>query len=306
MADTDEDLMIDIEDDKPVVEPDEVVVEGADAAPVEVTKTDEAPPKPVDPEEGIRKLRADLDNERAARAAAEQRANQAEHGIAQAQNQVQDTNLNLVNNAIERVKQNVDVLKSNYAAAAAAGDYSAMADIQADMSANMVDLKQLEAGKIQLENAPKQQPARQQAPDPVEAMASNLTARSAAWVRAHPEFAKNPRLTQRMLAAHNLAVTDDLVPDSDAYFERVESILGLREQPLPGEEPLSAAAEPTQRRSAPPAAPVTRGNGSGNGSKPTRITLSPAQREAAEASGLSYQEYARELLRIQREQGKLN
>ena len=70
------------------------------------------------------------------------------------------------------------------------------------------------------------------------------------------------------------------------------------------EDPMAQSASVTQRRSAPPAAPVSRG-GNGTGSNPNRVTLSAAEREMAQMMGMTNQEYAQNKLSLQKE-GKLN
>ena len=72
-----------------------------------------------------------------------------------------------------------------------------------EMAANEAKALQLENGKQSLKETPRSAP---RPLDPVEAFATQLSPRSAAWVRAHPEYATNPKLTQKMIAAHNMAL----------------------------------------------------------------------------------------------------
>jgi len=285
--------------------------EKKDAAPeIQVVKAEEEPKKEksreIEPEEGLESLRAQLEKERATRIEMERRAREFAQTAYQAKNEAQDSNLHLVNNAIESVKQNTEVLKSNYAQAMSAGDYDRAAEFQQAMSANAAKLLQLEQGKQALENMPKQQaPANFGVSDPVEALASQLTPRSAAWIRANPQFATDPRQYQKMLAAHNLAVADGIPPDTDEYFESVESTLRMRrQQPVQDvSDPMSDAAKPVSRRTPPPVAPVSR---SGTpGSRPNVVRLTAAEREMAQMMGMTDSEYAKNKLALQKE-GKLN
>jgi len=276
---------------------------------IEVLKAEDAPAKPaakvMEPEEGLETLKAQLEQEKAERIAQTNRANKAEETAHKAKNEVQDSNLTLVTNAIETVKQSNEVLKANYSAAMSAGDYDRASEVQLAMSTNAAKLLQLEQGKQALENAPKAEKPRQIAADPVEALASQLTPRSAAWVRAHPQCATNNRLYSKMLAAHNLAISDDIAPDTDAYFEKIENIMGFnKREEIQNDDPMAGAAVVTQRRSAPPAAPVSR-SGNGTGSKPNVVRLTSAEREIAQMNGMSDVEYAKAKLALQRE-GKLN
>jgi hypothetical protein len=163
---------------------------------------------------------------------------------------------------------------------------------------------ELERGRVAMENAPPQaapQAAQQQqrANDPVEALASQLSSKSADWVRKNPQCVTDPRLYQKMVAAHNLAVADGYSPDSDDYFGFIEDTLKInqrRQAPARVEtetdDPLSSASAPAQRRSAPPAAPVTRA-GTANGQRPDVVRLSRAEAETARDLGMTEQEYAR-------------
>lgn len=256
-------------------------------------------------EDTLDALKKQLDEERRGRQEAMRRANEAEQSAYAAQGEVQDTSLHLVSNAIDTVRQNNNILKSNYREAMATQDFDAAADIQAEMSANAARLLQLEQGKQALENQPRQPAPKPYQADPVEALASQLSPRSAEWVRRNPQYATDPRLYQKMIAAHNLAMADDIPADSDDYFDAIEDTLRMRRQDNSRDyDAMADAAKPTQRRSAPPAAPVSR-SGGGGGSKPDRVTLSAAEREMASMMGMTIDEYGRNKLILQKE-GKLN
>mgnify|MGYP007049610601 CR=1 FL=1 len=250
-------------------------------------------------------LKQQLEEERRGRQEAMRRASEAEQTAYAAQGEVQDTSLHLVSNAIDTVRQNNNILKANYREAMSSGDYDTAADIQAEMSANAAKLLQLEQGKQALETQPRQPAPKPYEADPVEALASQLSPRSADWVRRNPQYATDPRLYQKMIAAHNLAMADDIPADSDDYFEAIEDTLRMRRQDNSRDyDAMADAAKPTQRRSAPPAAPVSR-SGGGGGSKPNRVTLSAAEREMASMMGMTPEEYGRNKLTLQKE-GKLN
>ena len=305
MADETADIELDIEPDTGTVvakPEDEIIVEKADE-----TSKDEPKEPVVTVDEGLTRLKEQLENEQRARQDAEKRAAEAAQKAHQSQAEAQDSNLHLVINAISTVRQSNEILKSNLSAAYAASDFDTVSEIQMQMSENAAKLSQLEQGKQALESAPKQQAPQAYAGDPVEVMASQLSPRSADWIRRHPDYARDQRLTQRMLAAHNLAITDGFAADSDDYFDAIETTLRLRTAaPVQQEAPTSSAAEPTQRRSAPAAAPVSRStSGTGTSTKGNRVTLTSAEREMAEMMGQTYEEYGRNKLALQRE-GKLH
>jgi hypothetical protein len=299
-----------------IKEPEQIEIELEDlekkpeAAEIEVVKAEEEPEKVetkvLEPEDGLEKLKADLERERSGRLEAERRAKEAAQDAYKAKNEVQDSNLHLVTNAIETVKQNADVLKSNYREAMAMGDFDRAAEVQHAMATNAAKLLQLEQGKQAMESQPKQAAPEQYRPsDPVEALASQLSPRSADWVRRNPQCVTDPRLYQKMVAAHNLAVADGYAPDTDDYFEQIESTMKINRREAPvQDDAMAEAAKPVQRRSSPPAAPVTR-SGNGTGSNPNRVRLSSQEREMAQMMGMTDQEYAKNKLQLQKE-GKLN
>jgi hypothetical protein len=281
---------------------------GEDPKPAEdiiVEKSEEKPAEADPVDNTLETLKEQLENERRARQEAQRRASEAEYSAYEAQGEVQDTSLHLVSNAIDTVIQNNNILKANYRDAMAMGDFDTAADIQSEMSSNAAKLLQLEQGKQALENQPRQPAPTPYVADPVEALASQLSPRSADWVRRNPQYATDPRLYQKMLAAHNLAMADDIPADSDDYFDAIEDTLRIRRQDNSGDyDAMADAAKPTQRRSAPPAAPVSR-SGGGGGSKPNRVTLTAAEREMASMMGMTPEEYGRNKLTLQKE-GKLN
>jgi hypothetical protein len=261
-------------------------------------------------EDTLATLRRQLDEERSKRQFAERAAQEAAAKVFQAETEVEDNNLHLINNAIATVNANQNILKGNLKVAMASQDYDAVAEIQEEIAANRYRLEQLNTGKQSLESQPRREPPRP-VMDPVEQFASQLSPRSAAWVRAHPECVRDQRMMQKMLAAHNMVTADGVQVDSDDYFTGVERLLGIQAQPSASteaaEDPTSSAAKVVSRRSAPAAAPVSRsGNGTGttNG-RVTVVSLSQAQKEAAADMGMSYEEYARNLTALKRE-GKMH
>ena len=268
----------------------------------------ENPPKnaskeQIEPQEGIQELKMKLEQERAARIEAEKQARAAYSSAAEAKNEVQDTNLQLVKNAIDTVKRNNDILKYNYSEAMSVGDYTKAAEIQETMGMNSAKLMELERGRSHMENAPKvvaPEPPRHS--DPVEELASQLSPRSADWVRRNPQCVTDPRMYQKMVAAHNLAVADGYTPDSDDYFGQIEDTLKISKRVNTDydDDPTSGAAKVTQRRSAPPAAPVSRGGG-GTGSRPNEVRLTRDEIETARDLGMTEKEYARNKMLLKKE-----
>lgn len=276
---------------------------GADAAVAPESGNDTT----ITPEAALETLKGQLadatkraDQADAARQEAERQTAAAREAVVTTRADKEDTELAMVVGAIDRVKQSQDVLKANYAAAAAAADWDAAAEAQAAMADAAAQMHTLQAGKAQMEAQAEQRKQQREQPviaDPVEQWAAQMSAQSAAWIRAHPEYARDPRLSRRLLAAHNLAETDGHAVDSADYFSAVEQTLGIT---LPGEappktdSPLSEAA--AVRETPPPAAPGNRGNG---GTQSVR--LSAEEREIAQLNGQTAEEYAAAKMALKKE-----
>jgi len=262
------------------------------------------------PDEGLKKLQKQLETERQARLDAERRAREAAEGEARAANKVQSTELDFVKTGIESLTAANDALEEKYAVALSASDFAGAAKIQRTLAANEAKLNDLERAKTNMEKAPKATP--RVSDDPVERIASQLTSQSAAWVRAHPEYARDPAKYRKMVAAHELAMADGFSPDTPEYFASVEDTLRIapaRQEVQIDADPTADAARPSttrpSRQTAPPSAPVTR---SGNGTGATRrnvVTLTPEQVEIAKMMGQTPEEYARQVVLL-RQEGKLN
>lgn len=292
MSDTEKEVEIDLDAVEKMAE------KAAEQPDIKVEEAEKPSQAEIPASEGIEAFKRRFEEERLARVEAERRAQQALQQAQDAQRHVGNTDLQLVTSAIDTLKRETDILKANLRASMAAGDYSAAADAQealADVKAKML---QLENGKVALQEELRRpiQPVQHTA-DPVEVLASQLSPRSAAWVRAHPEYARDQRLMQKMIAAHTIAVSDGLAADTDEYFETVERVLGVNSAApsasvAAAENPMSAASAPAQRRSSPAAAPVSR-SGTGNGTRPNVVRLSAEEREMAQMMGQTPEEYAR-------------
>jgi hypothetical protein len=264
---------------KPADSEPEVVVD-AELAP----KTDDK--TVLTPEDGLDKLKKQLEAERSGRIAAEARANESANAEAAARGDVQKSHLEQIQGAIENANKTKGILKAKYAEAAAIGDWGAAAEVQSEMADNAADIRQLKTGETALKNAPKPMP---RAPvDPVEAFCKQLSGPSATWVRAHPEFVTDPHKQRQMLAAHELAIARGNTADTDPYFKSIEKTLDLTAPAalvpphVDDPEPMvDTAAKATGGRSAAPAAaPVSR-SGNGAGGRPGVVKLGPQQREMA-------------------------
>ena len=269
---------------------DEIKVEVAESEPVEAG--------PSDADLALKHLKEQLEAANRARVEAEYRAQESDRQAQKADMNTQQANLYTISSAIDAQKREVEIQKATLAAALSNGDHQQAAEIQYAMSETSSRLQQLQLGKEALEKEIKNPPQKQyQSPvDPVEQFASQLSLRSAAWVRAHPQCVTDPRLQQKMIAAHNIAVADGIPADSDDYFQFVEDTLKISPKRQEAQESaMSDASAPVQRRTAPPATPVSR-SGTGTGRQTARLTKEEA--EMAKMMGQTPEEYAKNKLEL--------
>jgi hypothetical protein len=301
-----------IENDKEIeIKDEDVVVQNEDVDVVVESKGDTPSVEKRIPsvEDGIEELKAQLEKERNARFDAEKKAREAEFQATKARSEVEDTNLQLLNGAINDVKRDQASYKAAIRDAMVNGDYDKAAEYQEAMATNAAKIMRLEEGKAAYEAKMKETPEPQRpASDPVEDFASRLSPRSADWIRRNPDFVTDPRLNRKMIAAHEMAVADGMMADTNEYFDYIEQTLKVS-KPRPDpvvqqEDAMSDASAPTQRRQAPPAAPVSRQGPSTTTTRPNTIRLNSAEREMAQMMGMTEQEYAKNKLMLIKE-GKL-
>lgn len=298
---SDKDGQIEVEIDDPVVaekEEEIKVITDDDSG------SDKGPPV-ISADDGIKELRRRLEAEHQGRLEAEHYAKYAREQASKAYEEVGETQFHLVSNALDTVRRDGDILKSQLRDAMNIGDHDRAAEIQEAMSTNAIRLNQLEAGKRDMETRPRQpafnpppppppQPAYQ---DPLEQIAGAVSPRSASWIRANRDSLGNERALREMFRAHESAVDLGYAPDSNAYFQFVENRMGI------SESRQQAASAPVQRKAAPPAAPVSR-SGNGTGSRPNVVRLSSEQQEMAKNLGMTNAEYAAQVVALRKE-GKL-
>lgn len=267
----------------------EVIIEGA-----ETTTPLPETPKKISADEGIEDLKRQLETERAqvaaARAAAEAaeaRAATAQQSSVRFQTEAQQARYDAVSRALEGTTAALAAAKADYAAAMGEADYARAAEASAAISKAAARQGALEEGKAQME-AMRAAPPPRQAP-PVQPPQSQFTPRTQKWLNDHPEVLSDPVKTAEVTLAHARAVAAGYVPDSDAYFDFVETQAGYK---------TAAPTRQNQRQPAPSAPPQQSGRApSGRHAVPTKLVMTPRMQEAARTAGVSHQEWAKHYLR---------
>lgn len=261
---------------------------------------------PKDVDKALKKLNKKLEEERAARIEAENNARVMAARANQAANEVSDTNLHLVNGAIDSLKRDQDILKAHLRDAMTIGDYDRAAELQEGMASNFTKLNSLERGLHEMKNAPRQPVGPVSVPKAdvsVDSLIERVTPKSAEWLDRNRDALPDARSIRVMARAHEDAVDYGIAPESEAYFQFVENRLGINNnnrRSIPEvDNVMSGASNSTQKRSSAPAsAPVSR-TPVGSNFRPGVVQLTASEVEAAKISGISPQEYYRNKMREQ-------
>ena len=284
-----------------------------DAKPDDVNKgkaaaaTPTAPPAKAAEDENVVALRRQLEAQKRETAVAQARAREIEARRAQAEAQSAEGQLRLITTELQNATAVRERAKADLTAAMAAGDWARASDVQVHLNDAQIRVDQFTRGQSAMEQraaaeiADRERAAQHQPHnnDPLETLAASLSPRSAAWIRANPECATDPRRNRLMVRAHEDAIDDGIEIDTPEYFAAIEERLGIGKQEG-GERQQERKPPPAARRDV--AAPVSRGDASaGRGSRENTVTLSPSQRAFCDDSGTTYEAYAKNLVALRKE-----
>ena len=127
------------------------------------------------------------------------------------------------------------------------------------------------------------------APQPV------VDPKAEAWKDKNPWFGTDEEMTALALGLHEKLVRSGVDPRSDDYYDRVNATMRKRFPDYFEEEPTQTreAERPTRTKPANVVAPVTRGTA------PRQVRLTPTQVAIAKKLGLSNEQYAREMMKLE-------
>jgi len=203
-------------------------------------------PESDEREIALSELRQQLDAARQQAAHAQQAKQQAEQYAKQqaeraytAQSEASENQYRTIINAINASEQAAENAERALADALAAGDYAQVGKIQSHIARIQSQLTQFESAKGELEERAQYQRAEGRVPepvqqyqpqpqvpqDPVAMLASQLSPKSATWLRSHPELANH---VPKLKAAHEYAVNiKGIKVESPEYFSFIEQELGV-------------------------------------------------------------------------------
>jgi hypothetical protein len=175
-----------------------------------------------------------------------------------------------------------------------AGDAGAITEAQEALTEAKFKIKQYEnfQPSLQEEESGVQQTQQYQVqatPQPV------LDPKAEAWKEKNTWFGTDEEMTALALGLHEKLVRSGVDPRSDEYYDRVNTTMRKRFPDYFEEEHPQTKQEekPARTKPANVVAPVTRSSG------PRQIRLTPTQVALAKKLGLSNEQYARELMKLE-------
>lgn len=264
-------------------------------------------PEPIPGERGpdilqrqLDEKRREIEEARRQKMEAEQLLRQREQEVFEYQTQAQNSQHVALVNAIASYERDAEALERDYASSMAEGDYQKGAKIQRQMAQVEARLMTLQQGKEELETRlqqPRPEPKMEQpriqpvATDSIDDKIKHLHPLSQAWIKSHPETLSDPKMNNKMTAAHYKALAEDYTPNTPDYFAFIDSEMGYNKPQAPA--PAASAPRPTQNKGGIASAPVSRSAPASFAStSSTNVTLSPAEREYARDMDMTDEEYA--------------
>lgn len=192
------------------------------------------------------------------------------------------------------------VAKERLKQAYEAGDAEKITEAQEALTEAKLRIKQYEnfQPSLQEEDSGVQPTQQYQAPP---ATQPAIDQKAEAWKEKNPWFGADEEMTALALGLHEKLVRSGVDPRSDDYYDRVNATMRKRfpdyfdaeveqeEKPTQTRE----AEKPTRTKPANVVAPVTRGTA------PRQVRLTPTQVAIAKKLGLSNEQYARELMKLE-------
>lgn len=233
-----------------------------------------------------------------ARQQAEQRLRGQQHVTEQAQ-------LDAILNAMGAAQAEAEAAQRDLETSVVAQDARAQAEAQRRLAKAEARFIQLEDGKLAYENRAEQmrmaeqmrqeqaqrQPQQQRQPTPDEYINSlNIPVPEKDWLRAHQDVLSDNAKWVAVQHHSNEAGRKGIQRSTPEFFKYIDEQMGY------GRKQVAEKAQ--QQRQTTFAAPVSQ-SVPGQEQHPTRVTLSPQQREAAKMSGISEVEYARQFIKMQ-------
>jgi len=194
--------------------------------------------------------------------------------------------MNHLTTAIAAATTRVDTLQEQLIAAKEAGDAKAEVTLQREFTKATYNLDKLEDDKTAFDNWKANQSTQQQQTQ-TQPQQSPIHPATQAWIDAHPRFNTDAKYKANAIHADTLARLDGITPNTQAYFDYVNSHL----DGIYATEKVDPNRRPTGDQMS--AGPVSRDVPTTQRRMQQQVRLSPEEKETAEVLGLTEAQYAK-------------
>jgi len=198
----------------------------------------------------------------------------------------------------------LNLAKERMKAAYEAGDAEQIAAAQELMTDAKLKLQNLSRFAPTLQKKEERVEQNQQVTTPPVPPAPQPDPRAKAWQEKNTWFGADEEMTALALGLHEKLVRSGVDPSTDEYYRRVDENMRKRfpeafDDAEEDEQPQTKQAQKPARTNKPATvvAPVTRGTA------PRQVRLTPTQVAIAKRLGLSNEQYARELMKLENDNG---
>jgi hypothetical protein len=193
---------------------------------------------------------------------------------------------------IEEVKKTatneIDAAKAKLRTAYEAGDVDQIATAQEEMTDAKLKLKEYERFK------PSLQEPEEGVQQPQQTRPATVDTKAESWKSKNDWFGKDEEMTALALGLHEKLVKSGVDPRSNEYYDRIDATMKKRFSDYFGDEQSTEFEDkPTPRKPANVVAPATRSTA------PRQVRLTASQVALAKKLGLTPEQYARELIKLE-------
>lgn len=202
-----------------------------------------------------------------------------------------------IQQATQSANTDLTVAKEKLKQAYESGDAEKITEAQELLTDAKLRIKEVQKFKpsLQNDNEGVQQPQQVQVPQQVQPVSDP---KAESWREKNPWFGTDEEMTALALGLHEKLVRSGVDPRSDDYYDRVNATMRKRfpeafEDAETEEKPQTKQEKPARTKPATVVAPVTRSTA------PRQVRLTPSQVALAKRLGLSNEQYARELMKLE-------
>lgn len=265
-----------------------------------------------EPADGAKTLEKQLQASKDAERRERERATNAERDAQEARQETErirseqgNTEKELLTNSLASAQADEVAAKAAFKTAFESGDADAMAEAQSKIGRAAARVLNFEGAVAQFDEAAAE-PERKERPEPqVDIITAidrdpKLMPAEREWLKEHTETLTDTNLNRELSVGYDRAIKAGHKRGSDGYFQFLDKFMGYA-KPRTDDGGGGDEHDDNTERGSHMSAPVVRENRSlgGRAPAPTRITLSPEQRQLARDMGLTDAAYARGVVKLQ-------